>query len=49
MPDVEDDPDLGLYFVGRGGAPNAEGVLQCDAAIMDGQRHSFGAVAAIEG
>ncbi len=35
--------------VGHGGLPNAEGVVQLDAAIMDGLTHDSGAVAALEG
>ncbi|HEX9795247.1 MAG TPA: N(4)-(beta-N-acetylglucosaminyl)-L-asparaginase [Planctomycetota bacterium] len=43
----EDDPDD--TSVGFGGLPNEEGVVQLDAACMDGPRHTAGAVAAIEG
>lgn len=43
---VEDDPKV--LTVGYGGMPNAEGVVQLDAAIMDGRSHRAGAVAAIE-
>ena len=35
--------------MGRGGYPNVEGILQCDAALMDGKDLNFGAVAALEG
>lgn len=35
------------YFVGVGGLPNAEGVMELDAAIMDGNSMYFGAVMAI--
>lgn len=35
------------YYVGLGGLPNAEGVMEMDAAIMDGQSMSYGAVMAI--
>lgn len=46
---VEDDPDTGKHVVGRGGFPNEKGILECDAAIMDGNGCRFGAVAAIQG
>ncbi len=35
--------------VGLGGAPNADGVVQLDACIMQGKGHRAGAVAALEG
>lgn len=34
--------------VGLGGLPNEDGVVQLDAAVMDGATHNSGAVAAIE-
>lgn len=44
---VEADPrDMS---VGYGGLPNEEGVVQLDAACMDGPSHNAGSVAAIEG
>lgn len=45
---VEDDPTTGRYYVGRGCYPNAEGVVQLDAAIMRGSDCSIGGVAALE-
>jgi isoaspartyl peptidase/L-asparaginase-like protein (Ntn-hydrolase superfamily) len=43
---VENDPKV--MSVGFGGLPNEEGVVQLDAAIMDGRTHKAGSVAAIE-
>eukprot|EP00050_Salpingoeca_kvevrii_P020717 m.101949 g.101949 ORF g.101949 m.101949 type:complete len:329 (-) comp8981_c0_seq5:1536-2522(-) len=45
---IEEDPATGGYFVGVGGLPNAEGVIQMDAAVMDGAACRFGAVCALE-
>jgi isoaspartyl peptidase/L-asparaginase-like protein (Ntn-hydrolase superfamily) len=42
---TEDDPEV--MSVGTGGLPNAEGVIELDAIIMDGATHSVGAVAAL--
>ncbi|MCZ7634259.1 MAG: isoaspartyl peptidase/L-asparaginase [Phycisphaerales bacterium] len=42
----EDDPND--MSVGYGGLPNEEGVVQLDAAVMDGPLHRAGAVACLE-
>ncbi|KTG39775.1 hypothetical protein cypCar_00001190 [Cyprinus carpio] len=47
--EVEDDGDTGRHIVGRGGYPNLKGVVECDAAIMEGVPGRFGAVAALRG
>ena len=44
---AEDDPTISS--VGYGGLPNAEGVVELDAAIMDGTRHRAGAVCNLHG
>jgi len=41
----ESDPNV--MAVGYGGLPNAEGVVELDAAIMDGARHRAGAVCSL--
>lgn len=49
MAGVENNPETGPYVVGRGGYPNKDGIVQCDAAIMEGHPGRFGAVAALTG
>ncbi len=44
---IEDDP--AEMSVGYGGLPNEEGVVELDAAVMDGPRHKAGAVAGLKG
>ncbi len=39
----------GLYVAGRGSAPNSQGVVECDAAIMDGALLKAGGVCALTG
>ncbi len=43
---VEANPDD--HSVGLGGLPNEDGVVQLDAAVMDGRTHNGGAVGCIE-
>lgn len=43
---TEADPDD--LSVGLGGLPNEDGVVQLDAAVMDGETHNSGAVACLE-
>ena len=40
---------MGVYLVGCGGQANSRGIIECDAALMDGDGLSFGAVAALTG
>ncbi|XP_066553097.1 N(4)-(Beta-N-acetylglucosaminyl)-L-asparaginase [Amia ocellicauda] len=49
MADIENDRETGQYIVGRGGYPNSAGLVQCDAALMEGAAGRFGAVAALHG
>lgn len=44
---VEDDPEE--LSVGFGGLPNEDGVVELDAAVMDGRLHRAGAVAGVRG
>ncbi|XP_041106838.1 N(4)-(Beta-N-acetylglucosaminyl)-L-asparaginase isoform X2 [Polyodon spathula] len=46
---IENDRETGHYIVGRGGYPNRDGLIQCDAAVMEGTPGRFGAVAALHG
>ncbi|XP_069090364.1 N(4)-(Beta-N-acetylglucosaminyl)-L-asparaginase-like [Pleurodeles waltl] len=49
LAELENDMETGQHIVGRGGYPNQDGLVQCDAAIMEGLPGRFGAVAALHG
>ncbi len=44
---VEDDPEE--LSVGYGGLPNEDGIVELDAAVMDGKSHRAGGVASVRG
>lgn len=46
---VAEMEESGLYVAGRGSAPNDQGIVECDAAIMDGARLRAGGVCASAG
>lgn len=43
---LENDP---IFNAGKGGVLNANGIVECDAAIMDGRDMEAGAIAAVQG
>ncbi|XP_072491499.1 N(4)-(Beta-N-acetylglucosaminyl)-L-asparaginase-like isoform X1 [Notamacropus eugenii] len=49
MAEIENSEETGQYIIGRGGYPNKDGLVQCDAAVMEGLPGRFGAVAALHG
>jgi len=43
------EDNLADHYVGTGGLPNAQGVVELDASLMVGSTRGFGAVAALQG
>ncbi len=43
------EDNLADHYVGTGGLPNAQGVVELDASLMVGSSRAFGAVAALQG
>lgn len=43
------EDNLADHYVGTGGLPNAEGVVELDASLMVGSSRAFGAVGAVKG
>jgi isoaspartyl peptidase/L-asparaginase-like protein (Ntn-hydrolase superfamily) len=43
------EDNLADHYVGTGGLPNAQGVVELDASVMIGSSRAFGAVAALHG
>lgn len=43
------EDNLEDHYVGTGGLPNAQGVVELDASVMIGSTHAFGAVGALQG
>lgn len=43
------EDNLADHYVGTGGLPNAQGVVELDASVMIGSSRAFGAVAAVRG
>jgi isoaspartyl peptidase/L-asparaginase-like protein (Ntn-hydrolase superfamily) len=43
------EDNLDDHYVGTGGLPNAQGVVELDASVMVGSTRAFGAVAAVHG
>ena len=43
------EDNLDDHYVGTGGLPNAQGVVELDASLMVGSTRAFGAVGAVKG